>query len=172
MTRLCWLALFLLAALWPHPPARAAETPGAKTTFSEVSSAIMSPVCPGKLLHDCPSAEGAQLRELVRRKIFAGETKAQIVGYFVETYGRGVLPKPPAEGFYLTAWLLPFGGLLAGFGVVIVLVRAWTGRPEAQGARPPDAAPDGSAARRPRGAPVPEDAMDARLRREIRDFEG
>ncbi len=173
MTRLCWLALCLTAALWPHPSApRAAETPGAKTTFSEVSSAIMSPVCPGKLLHDCPSAEGAQLRELVRRKIFAGETKEQIVRYFVETYGQGVLPKPPAEGFYLTAWLLPFGGLLAGFGVVIVLVRAWTGRPEPEGALPHGAALDDPAESRPRGAPIPGDSMEERLRREIRDFEG
>ena len=77
-----------------------------------------------------PAAKAPSSRELVRRKIFAGETKEQIVRYFVEVYGREVLPKPPAEGFYLTAWLLPFGGVLAGFGVVFVLVRAWTRRPE------------------------------------------
>ncbi len=157
-----WLASCLVVLFCAHPLAQA-ETPGAKTTFSEVAGAIMSPVCPGKLLHDCPSSEGAQLRELVRRKIFAGETKDQIVRYFVEVYGRDVLPKPPAEGFYLTAWLLPFGGLLAGFGVVIVLVRAWTRRPEEgeesgeRGEAPP--------------SEVLDDPMENRLSRELGDFE-
>ncbi len=126
----------------------------------------MSPVCPGKLLHDCPSGEGAQLRELVRRKIFAGETKEQIIEYFVQTYGRDVLPHPPAEGFYLTAWLLPFGGLLAGFGVVFVLVRAWTMRPEGEG----ESAERGEMTQN-QDAGL-DDPMENRLRRELGDFEG
>lgn len=157
------LALCLVFAFCAHPEAKAAS-PGAKTTFSEVAGALMSPVCPGKLLHDCPSSEGAQLREVVRRKIFAGETKEQIVRYFVEVYGREVLPKPPAEGFYLTAWLLPFGGVLAGFGVVFVLVRAWTRRPE-------DADQSGESAEvAPHAAS--EEPLENRLRRELGDFEG
>ena len=151
------LALCLYSVAW-------AASPGAKTTFSEVAGALMSPVCPGKLLHDCPSSEGAQLRELVRRKIFAGETKEQIVRYFVEVYGRDVLPKPPAEGFYLTAWLLPFGGLLAGFGVVFVLVRAWTRRPEeAEQSQVSREAPQKAAS---------DDSLENRLQRELGDFEG
>lgn len=163
MTRL-WLALCLMAALCPPPAAARSAPPGAKTTFSEVAGALMSPVCPGKLLHDCPSSEGAQLRELVRRKIFAGETKEQIVRYFVEVYGRDVLPEPPAEGFYLTAWLLPFGGLLAGFGVVVVLVRAWTRRTDDEGE-------SGGRREASQGA-ASDDPLENRLRRELRDFEG
>lgn len=157
------LVLCLMIALYPHPVAQAAS-PGAKTTFSEVAGALMSPVCPGKLLHDCPSSEGAQLRELVRRKIFAGETKEQIVRYFVEVYGRDVLPKPPAEGFYLTAWLLPFGGVLAGFGVVFVLVRAWTRRPEE--------AEQSQVSREVPQKAASDDPLENRLQRELGDFEG
>ncbi len=157
------LVLGLVIALYPYPAAEAAS-PGAKTTFSEVAGALMSPVCPGKLLHDCPSSEGSQLRELVRRKIFAGESKEQIVRYFVEVYGRDVLPKPPAEGFYLTAWLLPFGGLLAGFGVVFVLVRSWTRRPEddEQGEEKAEISPKAAS----------DDPLENRLQRELGDFEG
>ena len=158
-----WLVIWLVIALHPYPAAQAAS-PGAKTTFSEVAGALMSPVCPGKLLHDCPSSEGAQLRELVRRKIFAGESKEQIVRYFVEVYGRDVLPKPPAEGFYLTAWLLPFGGLLAGFGVVFVLVRAWTKRPDdaEQSEEKAEISPKAAS----------DDPIENRLQRELGDFEG
>ena len=158
-----FLVLCFMIALYPHPTARAAS-PGAKTTFSEVAGALMSPVCPGKLLHDCPSSEGAQLRELVRRKIFAGETKEQIVRYFVEVYGRDVLPKPPAEGFYLTAWLLPFGGVLAGFGVVFVLVRAWTRRPEEE--------EQSQVSKEVPQKAASDDPLENRLQRELGDFEG
>ena len=157
------LALCLLVALCLYSVAQAAS-PGAKTTFSEVAGALMSPVCPGKLLHDCPSSEGAQLRELVRRKIFAGESKEQIVRYFVEVYGRDVLPKPPAKGFYLTAWLLPFGGVLAGFGVVFVLVRSWTRRPEDAG--------HGEGQHEVSQKAASDDPLENRLQRELGDFEG
>ncbi|MCY4383318.1 MAG: cytochrome c-type biogenesis protein CcmH [Nitrospinae bacterium] len=157
------LALCLVIVIYPHQAVQAAS-PGAKTTFSEVAGALMSPVCPGKLLHDCPSSEGAQLRELVRRKIFAGESKEQIVRYFVEVYGRDVLPKPPAEGFYLTAWLLPFGGLLAGFGVVFVLVRSWVRRPEE--------AEQNQASREVPRVATSDDSLENRLQRELGDFEG
>ncbi|MBI3024230.1 MAG: cytochrome c-type biogenesis protein CcmH [Candidatus Tectomicrobia bacterium] len=158
--RLLLAPLLALALLSSGAWAQAAPEP--KTTVEEVTGAIMSPVCPGKLLHDCPSAEGAQLRELVRRKVVAGETKEQIVRYFVDVYGISVLPKPPAEGFLLTAWLLPLAGLLGGFGVVIVMVRAWTIRGRRRG---------GQAAETPAaGAGRRGDPLEERLRRELKDF--
>ncbi len=117
--------VFALASVAHCQPLEDSLALSPKTTVAEVGNAIMSPVCPGKLLVNCPSGEGAQLRELVRRKINAGETKEQIVRYFVDVYGIEVLPTPPAQGFFLTAWLLPFAGLLGGFGVFFVLVRSW-----------------------------------------------
>ena len=151
-----------LAVLIAGAPAQAA--PERKTTVDEVTGAIMSPVCPGKLLHDCPSAEGAQLRELVKRKVDAGETKDQIVRYFVDVYGISVLPKPPAEGFLLTAWLLPLAALLGGFGVVIVMVRAWTVRARKRGERP-----DRPTA--PAGSKGGGDPLENRLQRELGEFD-
>ncbi len=157
------LGLWLLALA---PLSQGAPLPEPKTTFEEVAAAVMSPACPGKLLLDCPSAEGAQLRELIRRKIDAGESKEQIVRYFVEVYGVEVLPNPPPEGFYLTAWLLPFAGLAAGFGVVFVMVRAWTRRPrEGQGRAGPSPKDAGKAGEG-------EDPLEKRLRRELKEFEG
>lgn len=154
----------LLALVLLLPAAWATAAPEPKTTVEEVTGAIMSPVCPGKLLHDCPSAEGAQLRELVRRKVVAGETKEQIVRYFVDVYGISVLPKPPAEGFLLTAWLLPLAGLLGGFGVVIVMVRAWTIRGRRRGEQAAESLAAGAGRRG--------DPLEERLRRELKDFGG
>ncbi|MBT3350932.1 MAG: hypothetical protein HOC91_07040 [Nitrospinaceae bacterium] len=133
--------------------------------YLELINTLMSPVCPGKILMACPSAEGAQLRELVRRKALAGESKAQITRYFVEVYGAGnVLSAPPAEGFFLTAWGLPFAAILAGLGVVFVLMRAWTGNSATKEVK---ASFSGKAA----SLDASGDALSARLKRELDEFE-
>jgi len=122
-----FLGLFVLMATASASKGGAASKP--ELIYKELVNTIMSPVCPGKILQACPSAEGAQLRQLVRRKAFEGESKEQIIRYFVEVYGPEVMPTPPAEGFFLTAWGLPFAVILAGIGVVFVLVRAWVAHP-------------------------------------------
>ena len=122
-----FLGLFVLMATASASKGAAASEP--ELIYKELVNTIMSPVCPGKILQACPSAEGAQLRQLVRRKAFEGESKEQIIRYFVEVYGPEVMPTPPAEGFFLTAWGLPFAVILAGIGVVFVLVRAWVAHP-------------------------------------------
>ncbi|MEE9275231.1 MAG: cytochrome c-type biogenesis protein CcmH [bacterium] len=160
------LAPILLAlALLLAPLARGeAASAAPKADLQDVLGSIMSPACPGKLLLNCPSGEGAQLRELVRRKIAAGSTKEEIVKYFVDVYGIESLPTPPAEGFYLTAWLLPFAGLLGGFGVFCVLVRSWSRRRRESADAPEEAggSPEGGA----------EKSLEARLRRELDEYEG
>ena len=158
----CGLAAIVFAVAISFPPeARAAEP---RTTVQEVNNAIMSPACPGKILAACPSAEGAQLRELVRRKVEAGETLEQIVQYFVEVYGPEVLPVPPPKGFNLAAWLMPFMALFAGLGVVVVLVRAWS----ASAARKKEERVSSQANARPSGGA--EDDLEKRLQRELEEY--
>ena len=92
----------------------------------DIAKSIMSPVCPGRLIADCPSPEAEQLREVIRRQVTEGKSKQQVIDYFVEVYGPSVLPSPPQEGFFLTAWYLPLAVILSGGGIVLVLVRVWT----------------------------------------------
>lgn len=158
----CSLILVALLVAVSFPMGAHAAEP--KTSLEEVNNAIMSPACPGKILAACPSAEGAQLRELVRRKVEAGETLEQIVQYFVDVYGPEVLPAPPPEGFNLTAWLMPFMALFAGLGVVLVLVKAWTSsaarkKSERISRQEKDPSSDG-----------PGDELQSRLQRELEEF--
>ena len=159
------VAFALAAALGPAPVvSSAAPAADSEEVYLEIINSLMSPVCPGKILMACPSAEGAQLRELVRRKALAGESVEQITRYFVEVYGAGnVLPAPPAEGFFLTAWGLPFAGILAGLGVVFVLMRAWTANP---------ASKEGESSREGKNSSpgASGDALSARLQRELDEF--
>ena len=98
---------------------------GVKTTYEDVSKSLMSPVCPGKMLSDCPSSEGSQLREVVKKQIKEGKTKEEIISYFVEVYGKSVLSVPPSEGFLITSWLLPFIVFLSGLIIFAILIFSW-----------------------------------------------
>ena len=75
------------------------------------------------------------MRETIKELISNGETKEQIIAYFVGRYGEIVLAAPTKEGFNLTVWVLPFLGMLGGAAVVILLVVAWVRRRRASLAR-------------------------------------
>lgn len=57
-----------------------------------------------------------------------GHDAKEIVAAFVDTYGERVLMAPTRSGFNLVGWMMPFTALLAGAGVVGVLVRRWSRR--------------------------------------------
>jgi cytochrome c-type biogenesis protein CcmH len=121
------LSLFFLAALVALFGAGAAGVVAqSRADPVDIAKSIMSPVCPGRLISNCPSPEAEQLREIIRRQVAEGKTKQQVIDYFVEVYGPSVLPSPPQEGFFLTAWYLPLAVILSGGGILLVLVRVWT----------------------------------------------
>ena len=60
-----------------------------------------------------------------RGMVRQGLNADQIVSAFVDKYGKVILAAPPAEGFDLMAWILPFIVLLSGFVFVYWLIRVW-----------------------------------------------
>lgn len=96
--------------------------------WQEVAGDLMSPACPGRTLLNCTSNQAEQWRELIRQKLAKGESKAQILQYFVDISGEAVLAAPPKKGFALTAWLLPFFVVVNGAVLIIALTRRWARR--------------------------------------------
>jgi cytochrome c-type biogenesis protein CcmH/NrfF len=82
---------------------------------------------------NCPSS-GPMFTELGMR-VDQGMTDEQIVAHFVEKYGTTVLAAPPASGFNLAAWIMPFAALLIGSLAAIYFLRQfrsrWAGTAEA-----------------------------------------
>ena len=71
----------------------------------------------------CPSAPG--LRAKIREKLAAGQSEPEVLQAIVAEYGLAILGAPPAEGFNLTAWVMPFAALLFGLGIVFFVARRW-----------------------------------------------
>ena len=119
-----WLSqmvLFISLLLFLQPIGNAAE----QIAWQDVASELMSPACPGRTLINCTSAHADQWRELIRQKLAKGESKEQIIQYFVDISGEAILASPPKRGFTLAVWLLPLFLVINGAGLIVVLTFRW-----------------------------------------------
>lgn len=89
----------------------------------QIIGEVMSPFCPGRILHDCPSGSATELRERIREKIKGGESAAAIFDFLYATYGDGIRASPRQRGFGLVAWLAPLVFLLTGLLLIILWLR-------------------------------------------------
>jgi cytochrome c-type biogenesis protein CcmH len=120
------LLLALALSLAVVPSALASER---HPTQSELEGELVCPTCHTTL--DQSSAPIAlRMKQFVRTRIAAGDTKGEIKAQLVAQFGKGVLAAPERKGFDLLAWVLPIAGLLAGAAVLTVLAWRWTRRPE------------------------------------------
>ncbi len=62
---------------------------------------------------------------MIGQKIDQGETKDQIIEYFVAQYGEGILAAPTKKGFNLTAWMAPFVVMALAAGIIYVVTVKW-----------------------------------------------
>ncbi len=120
------LALASVLALAVVPTALASEQ---HPTQAELEGELVCPTC-HTTLDQSNAAVALRMKQFVRTRIAAGDTKSEIKDQLVAQFGKGVLAAPEKSGFDLLAWVLPIAGLLAGAGVLTVLAWRWTRRPE------------------------------------------
>ena len=90
-----------------------------------IAKQLQCPVCQGASVADSPSDLATQMRGVIHRKLEQGEDEVEILRFFVERYGEGVLFTPPRRGLGLAVWLGPGLVLAVGGGVLFLLVRTW-----------------------------------------------
>lgn len=145
------VALALLVLTTAPAAAQQPATPVSETEAYEIASQLRCVVCQNLSVADSPSEMAAQMRELVRERLRAGEDREQVMQYFVDRYGEWILLAPRRSGFNLLVWVLPVVAVVAGLGIVALVLRRWTRhRPS-----PADA------------GPALDPAMRDRIRREI-----
>jgi len=80
----------------------------------------------GAFAGPCQTAQN-ELKEVADR-VSAGSSDDLVLQSFVQEYGPTVLISPPARGFDLWAWLMPFLALLTGAVLVLFVVSKWKRR--------------------------------------------
>ena len=75
-------------------------------------------VCQNQSIAESNAGLARDLRQLVRERIGAGASDAQVIAYLVERYGDWVLLQPPFKAATWALWFAPVAVLLlAGLGV-------------------------------------------------------
>ncbi|MFN4201444.1 MAG: cytochrome c-type biogenesis protein CcmH [Tabrizicola sp.] len=125
------LALFLsLTPVWAVQPDEMLADPALEARARAISRDIRCPVCQGETIDDSHAPISRDLRLIIRERLVAGDSDAEVVDFIVARYGEGVLFKPRAEGVNLVLWLAGPALLLAGIAVAVAAGRRRT-RPEA-----------------------------------------
>ncbi|MDP6549108.1 MAG: cytochrome c-type biogenesis protein CcmH [Dehalococcoidia bacterium] len=134
---------FLAFALWLIPVlllsggvALAQGLPYDEEEAQAIDRSLMCPVCPAETIDQAQVELARQMREVVRDMLAQGSSRAEILDFFVDRYGTGVLAAPPKSGVNLLAWIMPVAGVvLALLGALAILrsMRAGGGRNPATG---------------------------------------
>ncbi len=148
------LALCLFFAIAPT----AAEVTDALVKDVARELACLCGSCPRRPLHECACGWADKNRIRIADALKAGQDKQTIVAGFVKEFGQEAFSSPPAEGFNLTAWVMPFLVLALGTLFVWTVIRNWS-----QGKQ-------GPAPVQPSEAGV-DDAYRAKLERELKERE-
>jgi cytochrome c-type biogenesis protein CcmH len=92
--------------------------PAKESRARELSRELRCMVCQNQSIDDSEAPLARDLRLLVRERIAAGDSDAQVIDFLVARYGEFVLLKPRMEPRTLLLWLLP-PLALAGGGLVL-----------------------------------------------------
>jgi len=122
MRRLAILLLLFLAqpllADSNLPPAdwanRQLPDPAQEAQAQALMAEIRCLVCQGQSIADSDADLAGDMRDLVRRRIAAGDKPAAIRGWLVQRYGSWISYRPTAEPAAWPLWLAPFALLVAG----------------------------------------------------------
>ena len=91
----------------------------------EISDMLMCPICQGQTVAESKSELAEQMRTIIKKKLEAGESKEEIISYFVTRYGESILGAPPAKGVSLLLWITPFLALTIGILCIALYVLRW-----------------------------------------------
>lgn len=115
------LALFVAQPLHADsnlPPAywadRQLPDPKQEAAAQDLMAELRCLVCQGQSIADSDAELAGDMRDLVRRRIAAGEKPSAIRAWLVQRYGTWISYKPTAEPAAWPLWLAPLALMLAG----------------------------------------------------------
>ena len=71
-------------------------------------------VCQGQSIADSDAEMAGDMRDLIRRRIAAGESPGEIRSWLIDRYGTWITYRPPAQPVTWPLWIAPILLLVAG----------------------------------------------------------
>lgn len=114
------LAFALTTPALAANPDEVLSDPALEERARQISKGLRCVVCQNQSIDDSEAGIARDMRLLVRERLVAGETDAEVRDYLVQRYGEFVLLRPSFGWHTLALWIAPALFVLAG---LVVLVR-------------------------------------------------
>ncbi len=126
--RLLALAAILFLAVMPGlafavEPSEMLKDPKLEARARALSTQLRCLVCQNESIDDSGAQLAHDLRVLIRQRIMAGESNAEIKKFLVSRYGDFILLKPPLQLDTLLLWGTPVLLLFIGGGAILWSLR-------------------------------------------------
>ncbi len=116
--------LILGAPAYAVEPDEVLDDPALEARAVEISRNLRCVVCQSQSIDDSNAPLAKDMRVIVRERLVAGDSNAEVYGYLVDRYGDYVLLKPPVQKNTAVLWAAPALILAAaGAFAVFFLIR-------------------------------------------------
>lgn len=132
-SRRALVATFLLLAAPAFAisdPKEMLPDPAQETRAQEIGSQLRCLVCQNESIEDSGADLARDLRAIVRERVRAGDTDAQVMDWMVARYGNFVRLRPPLTTATVLLYATPVLGLLAGAAAAFLNRRRHATGPE------------------------------------------
>ena len=133
-----WLYAMSLAACLLAPAAHAATSPDEiladpvlEARARALSQQLRCLVCQNQSIDDSDADLARDLRQLVRERLVAGDSDAEIIAFLTARYGDFVLLQPPVKPATWGLWFGPLAVLVVAAGGIVVYLRRRGSRDQA-----------------------------------------
>lgn len=130
MIRALILCLLLAGPAHAVQPGEMLADPGLEARAREISRGLRCTQCRNETIDESNADIARDLRLLVRERLTAGDSDAQVVDYVVDRYGEYVLLTPTATGANWALWLSGPAMLALALGGGVVYLRRRRGGAE------------------------------------------
>lgn len=122
------LLIALAAILMPAPghalrPDELLADPKLEARARDLSLKLRCLVCQNQSIDDSDAPLARDLRVLVRERLSAGDSDAQVLEFLVKRYGEFVLLTPPLKTSTILLWTSPFAVLILAGGLLLMRAR-------------------------------------------------
>ncbi len=117
------LALLITAPSWAVEPDEIMADPAQEARAREVGQELRCLVCQNQSIDDSNAPLARDLRILVRERIKAGDSNAQVMDFVVARYGDFVRLRPPMRAETYLLWFGPVLVLGIGLGALLLALR-------------------------------------------------
>lgn len=123
MIRLLFVLCLMASPLWAVEPDEVLDDAELEARARALSSELRCPVCQNESIDESNAPVAQELRVVLRERLLAGDTDAEVLDYMVVRFGEFVLMRPPATGANIVLWLAAPVLLVLGLGIGISAIR-------------------------------------------------